>query len=118
MAGIGTRSGVCPGFIATPNNACKLCGKREYQHTSEGSDVPIEIMKSKIPFIERMNPSEGSIKGGETIILTGRNFSRIRYNKGLLWATFGKYKVSLKMDLLGNVECVSPRVLLDTIHKN
>ncbi len=118
MAGIGTRSGVCPGFIATPNNTCKLCGKREYQHTFEGNDVPIEIMKSKTPFIETMDPNEGSIEGGESIVLTGRNFSRIRYNKGLLWAKFGKYKVNLTMDALGKVACISPRVLINIIHKD
>ena len=49
MAGIGTRAGICPGYIPTPNNTCKLCGKREYQHTFEGNDVPIEIVKSKVP---------------------------------------------------------------------
>ena len=116
MAGIGTRAGICPGYIPTPNNTCKLCGKREYQHTFEGNDVPIEIAKSKVPFIELMDPSEGSIYGGDTIVFTGRNFSRIRYNKGLLWAKFGKYKVKLTMDSLGNVECISPPVLMNVIH--
>ena len=69
MAGIGTRAGICPGYIPTPNNTCKLCGKREYQHTFEGNDVPIEIAKSKVPFFELMDPSEGSIYGGSRIII-------------------------------------------------
>ena len=115
MSSIGTRAGVCSTFIPTPGGVCKLCGKREYQHTSEGAEVPIEVVKSKVPFIESIQPNVGSIKGGDEVLITGRNFSRIRYNKGLLWAKFGKYKVNLTMDSMGDVHCKTPQLLKSAV---
>ena len=115
MSSIGTRAGVCSTFIPTPGGVCKLCGKREYQHTNEGAEVPVEIVKSKVPFIESIQPNIGSTKGGDKVLITGRNFSRIRYNKGLLWAKFGKYKVHLTMDSMGDVHCKTPHILKSAV---